>query len=140
MGDPVWNFLALPVTYFSTIFMPLSGGVVTAVPALGVVGLIVGVIWGIVVRRRGLLLFLTLPVASHALVAVGDSMRRSLPPENGMTILCAFLLLQLALAGYFIIRLKGARLPAAALAVFTSSYALLAAFFVMMGFPNSSGF
>ncbi len=82
-------------------------------------------------------MFLLLPVASQVLVVVAGFMRGSLREEANQPILLAFLLLQIAVAAYFVFRLNGARLSAAALAVFTVSYALFAAFVAAMAFSDT---
>ena len=47
------------------------------------------------------------------------------------------MLLQIAGAGYIVWRLEGARWPAAAIAIFTSSYAFFAAFVAAMAFSDT---
>jgi len=74
MGNAVWLFFSLPMWYFSTITAPFASGVLTAVPALGIVSLVVGVVWGAIKRRLGLMIFLVLPVASQALMVVAGFM------------------------------------------------------------------
>ena len=137
MGNAVWLSFALPNWYFSALLAPFSAGILTAIPALGIVGLTIGAVWGLMKRRRGLLMFLLLSAASQVLVVVAGFMRGSLRDGADQPILLAFLLLQIVVAGFFVFRLKGARLPAAALAVFTVSYALFAAFVATMAFRDT---
>lgn len=137
MGSAIWLFLALPGWYFSTILAPFSAEILTAVPAIGIVSLAIGAVWGLIKRRRGLLIFLLLPAAGQVLVVAAGFMRGSLREEVAQPILLAFLLLQIAVAGYLVFRLKGARLPAAALTVFTVSYAFFAAFVASMAFNDT---
>ena len=136
MGNAVWLFFALPDWYFSTILAPFSAGVLTVVPAVGIVGLVVGTVWGAAKRRRALLIFLVLPAASQALVAVAGIMRGDLRNHESEVILWTFLVLQAVAAGYFVFRLNGARLPASALAVFALSYAFFASFVASMAFSD----
>lgn len=135
MGNAVWLFFALPVWYFSTITAPFGSGVLSAIPVLGIVSLVLGVVWGVIIRRLGLMIFLLLPAASQALMVVAGFMRGS--PTYSLPILSTFLLLQIAFAGYFVVRLKGARLPAAVLTIFTASYAFFAAFVATMAFSDT---
>lgn len=137
MGNAIWLFFALPKWYFSTILAPFSVGPLTGIPALGIVALAIGAVWGSIMRRRGLLIFLVLPAASQVLVIVAGFMRGQLAAEVHEPILLAFLLLQTGVAGYFVFRLSGARLPATALAIFTLSYALFSAFVATMAFNDS---
>ncbi len=136
MGNAIWLFFALPVWYFSTIAAPFSAGMLSAIPALGIVCLIFGVVCGTLKRRLDLSMFLVLPAASQALVVVAGLMRGSLTVQVSEPMLATFVLLQIAFAGYFVFRLKGARLPAVALAIFTSSYAFFAAFVAGMAFAD----
>ena len=94
MGNAVWLFFSLPMWYFSTITAPFASGVLTAVPALGIVSLVVGVVWGAIKRRLGLMIFLVLPVASQALMVVAGFMRGL--PQFSLPVLSTFLLLQIA--------------------------------------------
>ncbi len=137
MGNAIWLTFALPEWYFSSILAPFSAGLLTAIPALGIVGLAIGAVWGLMKRRRGLLMFLLLPAASQVLVVVAGFMRGLLRDEASQPFLLAFLLLQIVVAGFFVFHLNGARLPAAALAVFTVSYALFAAFVAAMAFSDT---
>lgn len=136
MGSAIWLFFALPEWYFSTILAPFGAGVLTAIPAVGIVALAFGVIWGAARRQLGLLIFLSLPVASQVLVAVSGFMRGGLGDHESEVVLWTFLLLQAAAAGYFVFRLKGARLPASALAIFALSYAFFASFVASMAFSD----
>jgi hypothetical protein len=140
MGNAVWLFCAVPTWYFSTLLMPFGAGMLSAIPASGAVCLVIGAVWGIIERKANLLVFLLLIVASQALVVVAGFWRGSLRGTTNeltlQTLLGIFLLLQIAIAGYFVWRLKGARWPAAALAIFTSSYAAFGAFVAAMAFSN----
>jgi hypothetical protein len=136
VNNAVWLFLALPTEYFPTILAPFREGILTAIPALGVVCLAIGVVLGIARREAGLLMFAALPAASQILVSVAGFMRGSFRDSGSHPILLTFLLLQLVAAGYLVWRMKGARWPAAALAVFSLSYALFAAFIAVMAFNN----
>lgn len=136
MGSAVWLFLALPEWYFSAILAPFSAGVLSVVPAVGIVALVVGAVWGVAKRRLGLLVFLILPAASQALVAVSGFMRGDLRNHESEVILSTFLLLQAVAGGYLVFRLKGARLPASALSVFSLSYAFFASLVASMAFSD----
>lgn len=137
MESAIWLLLSLPLWYFSTLLAPFSAGVLSAIPAMGTASLLVGAVWGLMDRRSGLLLFLILPAASQALVAVSGSMRGSFGRDDDLTFLLVFVVLQLLAATYLVFRLKGARAPATALAVFSSSYALFAAFIAGMAFTDT---
>jgi hypothetical protein len=138
MGNAVWLFLAVPAWYSSTIVSPFSAGPLSAIPALGILSLTIGVVLGIVKRKTSLLIFLLLPTASQILVVVAGFMRGAFRSDaNQLTLwILTFVLLQMAGAGYIVWRLKGARGPATAIAVFTSSYAVFAAFVAAMAFSD----
>ena len=134
MGNAVWLFFALPEWYFSSILQPFGAGILTAVPAVGILALAVGIAWGVAKRRLGLAIFLTLPAASQALVVVAGLLRGKV--HNSDMMLWMFLLLQAIAAGCFVFRLKSARIPASALTVFALSYAFFASFVASMSFSD----
>jgi len=137
MGNAIWLFLALPQWYFSAIFRPFAEGLFTAIPSLGIVCLAIGIILGVIGRKPSLLIFLFLPAMSQALVAAAGLMRGTLRYEAYEPILWAFLLLQVTVAGYLVYRLKNARPAAAALGIFTISYAFFAWFVAAMAFGDT---
>ena len=135
MGNAIWLFWLVPVEYFSTIASPFSAGPLSLIPALGILSLAIGAVAGIAKREIGLLIFLVLPAASQILVAVAGFKRGAFQHDASQLaswIIGTFMLLQIAGAAYIIWRLKGARGTAAAMAIFTSSYALFAAFIASM--------
>jgi len=139
MGNAIWLFWMVPVEYFWTIVSPFSTDLLTIVPVLGILSLAIGVVTGVAKREKRLLLFLLLPAASQIFLVVAGFARgtfRRDPNHVSLWIFWAFILLQLACAAYLAWRLKGARGPAAAMAVFTSSYAFFAAFVASMAFAD----
>jgi hypothetical protein len=136
MGDAVWHFFQLPLWYISTILDPFAVGWLTAIPAIGMLCLAAGVTWGLVKEEPSLLVFLLLPAVSQLLVVVAGFLPRSLQGSAGDPILWAFLLLEVAVAGFLVWRLKWARGPAAALAAFALSYAFFACFVAGMDFSG----
>jgi hypothetical protein len=144
VGNAIWLFLAVPAWYCSIIVSSLSAGLLSAIPALGILSLAIGIVVGIAKRERGLLIFLLLPAASQILVVVAGFMRGAFQPDANQLdqlalwiILAIFMLLQIVGAAYIVWRLKGARGPAVAIAIFTSSYALFAAFVAAMAFSDT---
>lgn len=136
MGNAVWLFLVLPQWYFKTILAPFSAGPLTAIPALGVVCFAIGIVLGIRARAPSLLFFALLALASQAYVALAGFLRGAFHTSND-PVFFVFLVVQVVLAGYLIYRLKGARLPAVFLAIFTSSYAFFASFVAAMSFGDT---
>lgn len=136
MGNAIWLSLALPEWYFSTVVAPFSAGALSAIPAIGVVCLVIGSIWGGLKRWRELLVFSTMPIASQVLVAVAGFVRGAVEASASNFVLSVFLLFQLALAGYFVFRLKDTRPQALMLAVFGMSYAFFASFIASMAFGD----
>jgi hypothetical protein len=144
VSNAIWLFLAVPAWYCSIIISSLSAGLLSVIPALGILSLAIGIVVGIAKRERGLLIFLLLPAASQILVVVAGFMRGAFQPEANQLdqlalwiILATFMLLQIVGAAYIVWRLEGTRGPAAAIAIFTSSYALFAAFVGAMAFSDS---
>jgi hypothetical protein len=136
MGNAIWLFFALPDWYFSSILAPFSAGVLSMIPAAGIVCLLVGGVWGAVKRRLGLLIFLLLPLLSQVLVAVAGYMRGEVDSDTSGVVLSVFFWSQAAIAAYFVFRLKGARLPAVLLSLFSLSYAVFASFVASMSFGD----
>lgn len=136
MGNAIWLFFALPEWYFSSILSPFSAEILTMIPAAGIICLLVGAVWGGIKRRVGLLLFLLLPLSSQGLVAVAGFMRGEVESGTAEIVLWALFWLQLVVAAYFIIRMKGARLPALFLSLFALSYAVFASFIASMSFSD----
>ena len=135
MQGAAWLFLSLPHWYFSSIGAPFKAGLLSALPALGTAALLVGVVSGVILRRSDLAVFLVLPAASQGLMIVaGFLMNR---PAYASPAWWIFPLLQLVLAGNFIYRLRGARLPATALAAFSVTYALFATFLAGMAISGT---
>jgi hypothetical protein len=139
VGNAIWLFWLVPVEYFSTIVAPFSAGPLSVIPALGTLSLAIGVVAGIAKREMRLLIFLLLPAASQILLVVAGFQRGAFQHDAiqlGVWIIWTFMLLQIAGAAYVVWRLKGARGPAAAMAIFTSSYGLYAAFAASMAFHD----
>jgi|EndMetStandDraft_9_1072997.scaffolds.fasta_scaffold158535_2 hypothetical protein len=140
MDSAIEYFLEFQTAYFGAILSPFKYGLATFIPAIGFLCLVAGVGVGLATRRRDFLLFLTLPIVSQAFVIISELMRGALQSPAlepvGSTIVLAFLLLQVAVAGYLACRARGARLAASALAIFTVSYAFYAAFFAGMALAN----
>lgn len=139
MGNALWLFLSVPVWYFGAIVSPLSAGPLSAIPALGALFLAIGIVAGAAKREMRLLVFVLLLAGSQILVAVAGFLRGALRPDPNnllLWIVGAFIFLQITGAAYIVWRLKGVRLPAAAMALFSSSYALFAAFVAIMAFTD----
>lgn len=139
MANAIWLLLALPTWYFGAATVPFSSGALTLVPAIGSLSLVLGVIIGSIQRRRELLWFLALFAMSELLVVIAGMMRGLVNPMSGAlnVWLYVFLGFQCALAGYLIYRIKGARASAAALGVFSFTYATAATFVAAMSFTDT---
>jgi len=134
MGDAIWLTMALPTWFFQTIRQPFGAGLLTMIPAAGIVCLVIGVLIGAIRRQPKLFAFMTSVFASQALVAVAGFWRGQLN-EPGI-VLNAFMLLQLLLVIYLIYRLEGARLAALFLGAFSMAYAFEAWFISTMSFRD----
>ena len=140
MNNAIWLLAALPLWYFSAVTVPFSAGALTVVPALGALSLAIGAVLGVIQRRRRLLLFV-LPFAfSEILVAVAGVMRGHVPVTGDAVLnvgLLVFFAAQIAISGYLIYSIKGARASAAALGVFSVSYAAFGVFVAAMSFTDN---
>ena len=129
--------VALPSWYFETILNPLAVGPLTAIPAFGAMCLGIGVILALIGRERRLLLFLVPLAISEILVALAGALRGDVPESAGGPILLVFVIAQSLFSIYLVYRMKGARWAASALALFSLTYALFAAFIAAMAFTDS---
>jgi hypothetical protein len=139
MSNAFWLFWAVPSWYFATIASPLAAGPLTAIPALGILCLAIGLLWGVAKRETGLLIFLMPLAASQLLVIVAGFLRGVFRPDSYYMISWitgAFILFQIAASAYIVWRLRGARWSAAAITIFNLSYALHAGFVATMAFSD----
>lgn len=137
MGNALWLILALPQWYFSSLLTPLAAGPLTLAPAVGALAFIAGVVDGVAIRQRRLFLFLIPFVFSEALVGIAGLLRGAAGGTASNFALVIFLVTQAALSGWLVYRVKGSRIPAAALAIFTLTYAAFAAFVATMSFSDT---
>lgn len=138
MENAIWLFAALPSWYVGLAMAPLSFGVLTLVPAIGLCALVVGVVLGAIGRRRALLWFLALAAASELLVVVAGLMRGQVGSTAALTVgLNLFLAAQLGASSYLIYRSKGNRAAASALGIFCITYAATANFVAAMSFTDN---
>jgi hypothetical protein len=136
MDNAIWLFQALPKWYFSTVVHPLSAGPLSALPALGVISLVVGLKLGLRGREPRLLLFFIPFAFSQIFVATAGALRGQLPGASSGLPLLLFIVAQVVLVAYLIYSLAGARRAAVALAAFSLTYALFADFVASMSFSN----
>jgi hypothetical protein len=136
VGNAIWLLLALPSWYFPSVLVPFEAGPLTGIPAIGVIFLVFGVVVGIIRPKRELLFFLIPAVLSEALVALAGAFRGRVANTASHAILLGFFVLQLLLISYLIYRTRNARVAAAALGVFSLSYAFFAMFIASMAFSD----
>jgi hypothetical protein len=107
------------------------------IPFVGSLALVGGAVIGIVQRRPSLIYFVVSPVMSECYVAVAGALRGQLRGTVGPVPASVFAVVQAAFLIWLLMyRLKGARLAAAALALFCASYAFYAWFVGAMAFAN----
>jgi hypothetical protein len=136
MESAIWLLLAAPKWYFETLLDPLGAGIFSEIPALGASACVAGLILSALRRRKGLLLFLIPFAASETLVAVAGALRGRIAQSPAGWIALAFPLAQAVFSLWLLWRLRGARAPAAALVIFSLSYALFTAFVAGMAFAD----
>ena len=140
MNNAIWLLGALPSWFFDRATHPFSAGALTLIPAIGLLSLALGVITGAIKRRRDLLWFLLPSALSQGLVAIAGIMRGQVP-YSGITALTVgiltFMAAQFIICGYLIYRVKGARVSATALSVFSVTYATFSVFVAGMSFTDN---
>lgn len=136
MGNLIWLSCALPSWFVGAAMRPFSGGVLTLVPAIGLLALLIGAAMGVIRRKPRLLLFLW-PVAFSQLFVAAAGLFRGQLVHGVDLVVGAFMVAQLLAAGYLIWRLNGARIEAAILSVFVACYGLFAGFIATMSFSDS---
>ena len=137
MGNALWLILALPEWFFPSVLMPFAAGPLTLIPALGTVCLAIGIGLGVMKHKPALWLFLIPALFCEALVGIAGLFRGELRGSASEWALVAFLIFQLALCGYLVWRVRGARTAAVPLALFSLTYAMYAAFIASMAFSDS---
>lgn len=136
MGNALWLFFAVPDWYFSSFANPLSAGPLSLIPALGTFCLLVGITIGVVQRRSRLLLWLIPFALSQALVTIAGALRGQVGGPAANTALLIFIATQFLVGTYLVYSLKGVRVPAVALAIFSITYAMHAAFVAGMALSD----
>ncbi|WP_193371581.1 hypothetical protein [Pelagibius marinus] len=117
----VWTFFSMPRMYFGSLTTSTDFSVLAWPGTIGLVLAAFAAIWW---GRFGLLWFLPLFLLSQVLVSAAQLFNSEVYGYPLFALLGAFLLFQFGIAGYLIIHLKGSRIAAALLSLFTVSYAL----------------
>jgi hypothetical protein len=138
-GNAIWLFVSLPLWYFTATAVAFEGGVLTAVPAAGIVSLVAGGITAVVQGRLRRLWHFIVPVLiSQCYVATAGFFRGQLHSGRLYSfVLWGFLVGQACLIGLLIYRSKGARTASSMFALFCLSYAAFATFVAGMAFADS---
>lgn len=139
MGNALWLLIVTPKWYFSTVAVPLAAGLLTFIPALSVVGLLVGIATGILSGERRLLLFL-LPFSDNELLVAIAGFARGRFRESNATmsgVQLGFLAAQIVAMIYLVYVSKSARISAVLLAAFTLTYAVFSMFVASMSFSDT---
>jgi len=114
----------------------LGVGLLSLIPFIGTVALVAGAVLGILRRRPLLFVFLLSPFLSECYVGIAGALRGQLRGNASLGPVCIFAVIQTWLILFPVYRLKGARLPASALALFCMSYGLFAWFVGAMAFAD----
>jgi len=134
MGNAIWLIRVLPEWYFSSVLDPLGAGLLTAIPAAGVICLILGLLLTTLRRSSRLWLFFLPFIASEAFVAFAGWQRGQIPSAGWLIL--TFLGAQSVLIIGLIAHSKRALMPAVAFALFSLSYALFASFVAGMSLAD----
>lgn len=134
MGNAFWLLIAAPTWFFETIAAPFGAGILSAVPAFGVVCLFVGLALSTQYRNPRLLYFL-LPFAGSVGMTVIAGLFRGQLSDPG-PVLYSFLALQFVFIVFLVYKLREAWPPAVFFALFSMIYALWAYFISGMSFTD----
>lgn len=137
MGSALWLLLALPEWYFSSVLSPFEAGLLSLVPAAGVISFLVGTALAMRRRQRRMLFFVVPFVLSESFVAVAGALRGQVHGSAASLTLLAFFAFQVVFSCVLIYLIKGARASASALAVFSITYAGFGAFIAGMSFSDT---
>lgn len=139
MTNAVWLLCALPYWYFQVVMVilnPFIAGWLSFIPALGIVCLGLGVALGLIRKQVKLLLYLIPFLACEILVFVSGLCRGMRPADGAEPLQWLFLITYCAGVIYLIYLLKGMRLAATLLTVFSITYALFASFVSVMSLKD----
>ena len=139
MNDSISMALILPQWFFGRVLDPFPSVSMNMFPAIGVLGLVVGIGLGLRRRATGLLFFLIPAFLSELLVAASGDSGGFSAASSSLLMLLFFLLIQGLICGLLVYRLKGARVAAFALTLFSLTYALFACVLSVLGPPNLYG-
>ncbi|HZT35269.1 MAG TPA: hypothetical protein VFA15_05075 [Nitrososphaera sp.] len=114
-----------------------GGELLALIPFIGLVCLLVGVVMGIIERRRTLWLFLIPFIASECYVGIAALFHGHLSAHATLVPACIFAFVQIVLIAYLVYRLRGADPAVWALAVFSLSYAASAYFVGQMAWTDT---
>ena len=121
-------FVAVPTMYFRLLHTDL--GFISIVAWVGLLCLAGGLIMGLLGKRKELLWFFVPALLSHFFLVfyfAAVFLLQSVSPSKVTDIVSlAFVVIEASILLALIIRLKGARIPAAALSVFCGAYTLIA--------------
>lgn len=129
--------MLIPQYFAAAASNPFRAGLLALIPLVGVFRLVLGVVIGIVERRRTLWLFVFPFVVSECYVGIAAMFHGRLSGEATLVPICIFAFLQIALAGYVVYRLRRAGLAMWALTVFSLSYAYFAYFCAQMAWTDT---
>jgi hypothetical protein len=131
---------ATPLWYIGACMANFSGAwspVLVGVPLAGAVALVLGVIWGVCIGRSGLFGFVAPVLMSETFVTAAGFFRGRLRGDACSAVTGAFLVAVLIVCVALIVRLKGARVPAVLLTLFSIVYSLFAGFVATMAFKGA---
>ena len=136
MNDALWLFASTPKWFILNSF-EFRRGALDAIPTLGVVALLVGIILAGLRRQWRLIAFLISFFASQVLLVLAGLARGRVAEGTADTILFGFLALQAVLVSILIWRFRDTRLAAVALALSSLCYAVFAGFVATNAMANS---
>jgi hypothetical protein len=135
MADALWLALSLPQWYFSTIVAALSGSWLTALPASGIVALVVGIGFAIFRSERQVLWNIVLFLLAELYVALSGLLRGTL--DDGTLVWLPLGLLSLGIVIWSVVRARQSRLATILIGWFSLTYVLLAGLVGAMGFSDT---
>ncbi|WP_193369276.1 hypothetical protein [Pelagibius marinus] len=124
----LWLFVAVPIMYFR--LLHIDFGFMSIVAWVGLLSLIGGLVMGLRSKRKELLWFFVPFFLGHFYLVfyLGAAfLLQAVSPSKWVDyVSLVFIVFEISILLALLIRLKGARIPAAALSVFNGAYTLVA--------------
>jgi len=122
MDYSFWWYVTEPATYyFLRLLDPFVGNPLSFIPPISVVCLLVGALLAVIKKQFSLLIFLGSPIATHVLFLLAALLGGDFPLS--VLFFSSFFITQFVFCCYLVFQLRGIRVAASLLSIFSLSYA-----------------